>query len=147
MTQREEKAIKAFRSDFNCSQSVLTVYSDDLQIDNNLALGVSCGFGGGMGRLQETCGAVTGAFMAIGLFNSQKFTDNKDRKAKSYDMIQKFNKKFIEFHQTTNCRKLLNCDLSTKEGQDYAKIHNVHENICEKCILSSVQILEELFSN
>jgi C_GCAxxG_C_C family probable redox protein len=145
MTQRQEKAIKVFRSDFNCSQSVLSVYSEDLKIDKNLALSISCGFGGGMGRLQETCGAVTGAFMAISLFASSKYSDNKDRKAKSYEMIQNFNKKFVEIHKTTNCKALLNCDLSTKEGQEYAKSHNVYENICEKCILSSVQILDELF--
>jgi len=145
MTQRQEKAINVFRSDFNCSQSVLSVFSEDLKIDNNLALSISCGFGGGMGRLQETCGAVTGAFMAISLFASSKYSDNKDRKAKSYEMIQNFNKKFVEIHKTANCKALLNCDLSTKEGQEYAKSHKVYENICENCILSSVQILDELF--
>lgn len=54
------KAIESFRSGLNCAQAVVTAYADELNFDNNLALSVSCGFGGGMGRLQETCGAVTG---------------------------------------------------------------------------------------
>ncbi len=145
MTTREEKAINVFRSDLNCAQTVLSAFSKDLKIDNNLALSISSGFGGGIGRLQETCGAVTGAFMAISLFVSNKYTENKDRKAKSYEMIQNFNKKFVDIHKTTNCKALLNCDLNTEEGQKYVKEHNVYEDICGKCILSSVQILEEFF--
>jgi C_GCAxxG_C_C family probable redox protein len=147
MAQKEEKAVKLFSSNFNCSQSVFSVFSEDLKIDSDLALKISCGFGGGMGRLQDICGAVTGAFMAISLYNCNKSSDNSERKSKSYAMIQEFNKKFIEIYKTTNCRALINCDLSTKEGQEYANSHNVHENICAKCILSSVQILEELISN
>ena len=147
MTQHEEKAAKLFSSNFNCAQSVFSAFSEDLKIDNDMALKISCGFGGGMGRLQETCGAVTGAFMAIGLFICNKYNDNNDRKSKSYAMIQEFNKKFIEIHKTNNCRELLKCDLNTKEGQKFAMDNNLYENICGKCVLSSVQILEELFSN
>lgn len=65
----EEKAIVSFKAGLNCAQAVLTAYADDLSFDNNLALSVSCGFGGGMGRLQQTCGAVTGSFMVLGIYN------------------------------------------------------------------------------
>ena len=54
MKSKEDKAIRSFKSGLNCAQAVLTAYSDDLSFDNSLALNLSCGFGGGMGRLQET---------------------------------------------------------------------------------------------
>jgi C_GCAxxG_C_C family probable redox protein len=65
MEKKEDKAIGLFKSGLNCAQSVLTAYAEELDFDKNLALSISCGFGGGMGRLQETCGAVTGSFTSV----------------------------------------------------------------------------------
>ena len=81
--------------------------------------------------------------MAISLFNSKKFVDNKDRKEHSVSMIQDFYNKFISMNKTTNCKKLMNCNLNTEEGLKYAKDHNLFETICEKCISDSVKILEK----
>ena len=143
MSERIEKTLKAFRTGLNCSQSVLTAFTEDLNVDNDLALSISCGFGAGMGRLQGTCGAVTGAFMAIGAYNCKKFTENKDRKEETYAMIQKFNDRFVSLNGTTECRKLINCDLNTKEGLIYAQEHQLFGKVCEKCIADSVNILED----
>ncbi len=144
MESKEDKAIQSFKSDANCAQAVLTAFSGDLNLDNNLALSISCGFGGGMGRLQETCGAVTGSFMVLGIYNSNRFTDNKDKKEETYAMIQKFSSKFQSIHGTIHCRSLLNCDLKTEEGQAYMKENKLVEKVCEKCISTSIGILEEL---
>lgn len=76
----EEEAILSFKSGLNCAQAVLTAYSEEMNFDKKLALSISCGFGGGMGRLQETCGAVTGSYMVLGVYNCKKVTDNQDRK-------------------------------------------------------------------
>jgi len=144
MENIQEQAIKAFSSGLNCAQAVLTAYSEKLNFDKDFATSVSCGFGGGMGRLQETCGAVTGAFMVLGIYNCKKYVENKDRKDKTYPMVLDFNRKFIEIHHTNTCKGLLGCDLNTDEGQQYAKDHNVHGTICEKCITDAVGILEEM---
>lgn len=144
MSNRTEKTLTAFRSGLNCSQSVLTAFTEDLNVDNSLALSLSCGFGAGMGRLQGTCGAVTGAFMAIGAYNCKKFTENKDRKEETYAMIQRFNDRFVSLNGTTECRKLINCDLSTEEGRIYAHDHQLFEKVCGKCITDAVNILEDL---
>lgn len=144
MKQKTEKAIRSFRSGLNCSQSVLNAYSDEMFIDNEFALSVSCGFGGGMGRLQETCGAVTGSFMVLGIYNSKKFADNKIRKEQTYAMIQKFSKKFKSIHSVMDCKTLMNCDLNTDEGQRYVVENNLHERVCEKCIADSIGIIEEM---
>jgi C_GCAxxG_C_C family probable redox protein len=97
-----------------------------------------------MGRLQETCGAVTGAYMALGVFNAKKYSDNNERKLKSYAMIQEFEKKFIQKIGSTSCKALTNCDLRTEEGQKAFKEKNMHENICNKCVSCAVEILDEI---
>jgi len=147
MKALEEKAIRSFKSGLNCSQAVLSAYSDKLNFDNNLALSVACGFGGGMGRLQLTCGAVTGSFMVLGVYNCNKFADNTERKEKTYSMVQKFSEEFKKINGTTDCIKLLKCDLKTEEGHRYAKDNNLFETVCEKCISDSIGIIEELIEN
>lgn len=147
MKALEEKAINSFKSGLNCSQAVLSAYSDKLNFDNNLALSVACGFGGGMGRLQLTCGAVTGSFMVLGVYNCNKFADNTERKEKTYSMVQKFSEKFKKINGTTDCISLLKCDLKTDEGHRYAKDNNLFETVCEKCISDSISIINELIEN
>lgn len=140
----KEKAINSFNSDLNCAQAVLTSYSDDLDFDKEMALQISCGFGAGMGKLQETCGAVTGSFMVLGIHNSKKFPDNGDRKEQTKVMIQDFSKKFKTIHKTLKCGELLNCDLNTDEGQKYFEENNLKKSVCEKCIADSIKIIDQL---
>jgi C_GCAxxG_C_C family probable redox protein len=115
-----------------------------MNLDNDLVLSVSCGFGGGMGRLQETCGAVTGSFMVLGVQTCKKYRENKERKEKTYEKIQEFSRKFKQLNGTTDCIDLLKCDLKTEEGNTYAKDHNLFGTICEKCISDSIMIIEQL---
>ena len=144
MKFKQDKAIGSFRSGLNCAQAVLTAYSDNLSFDNSLALNISSGFGGGMGRLQETCGAVTGSFMVLGIYNGKKYNENTLKKEKSYSMIQLFSEKFKSIHGTTDCKSLLKCDLKTEEGQLFAKENHLFETLCERCISDSIMIIEEL---
>jgi len=140
----EERAIETFRSGLNCSQAVFTAYSEKLNYDNDLALSVSCGFGGGMGRLQETCGAVTGSFMVLGVHTCKRHTDNKTRKEETYKLVQEFSKQFKQIKGTTNCIDLLRVDLKTEEGNRIAKEKNLFGTVCEKCISDSIGIIEKL---
>jgi len=144
MESIEEKAIRTFRSGLNCAQAVITAYSEEMKFDNNLALSVSVGFGGGMGRLQKTCGAVTGSFMVLGIHNCKKLSDNKDRKEATYSMIQKFSQEFKLINGTTDCLELLKCDLKTEEGNLFAKENNLFGTVCEKCISDSVRTINKL---
>jgi C_GCAxxG_C_C family probable redox protein len=146
MKTTEDKAIESFRAGLNCAQSVVSSYSDTLNFDNKLALKLSCGFGAGMGRLQETCGAVTGAFMILGIYNCNKYSDNKERKNETYSMVQKYNHEFKKINGTTNCMSLIKCDLNTEEGQKFLHDNNLHETICEKCISDSVKIVNKLLA-
>jgi C_GCAxxG_C_C family probable redox protein len=147
MKSKEEKAIEYFRSGLNCSQSVVSAYTEEMNFDRNLALSISCGFGGGMGRLQETCGAATGAFMVMGIHYCRKYSDNKDRKETTYAAIQKFSKEFTVLHGTMNCMELINVDLKSEDGHRLLKESNLSENVCEKCILDSLKITEDILNS
>ncbi len=147
MKPHEQKAIDAFKSGLNCAQAVITAYSDNMKFDYKQALCLSCGFGAGMGRLQETCGAVTGAFMIIGFYNCQKFSDNKERKSETYSMVREFAARFKEKKGCTDCSTLLRCDLKTEEGQDFFKDNNLHEKICDRCVLDAIAIVDELIES
>lgn len=144
METKEEKAIRTFRSGFNCAQAVLGCYADKFDFDNEFALNISCGFGGGMGRLQETCGAVTGSYMVLGTYNGRKYPDNAEKKEVTYKMIQDFSGKFKTINGSTDCRSLLKCDLRTEEGHRYAVENNLFRTTCEKCILDSIRIIDEI---
>lgn len=146
MKTKEEIAIESFRSGLNCAQSVVAAFADELQYDRKFALTISCGFGGGMGRLQETCGALTGAYMVFGIDRCRKFSDNKERKNVTYSAIQELTEEFRAIHGTTDCRSLINCDLRTEEGQKYLKDNNLHEVVCEKCILDSIRLTEKILA-
>ena len=67
MNTKPEQAVNNFREGSNCSQAVISVYAEQLGLSRKTALKIAQGFGGGMGRMTKTCGAVTGAFMVLGL--------------------------------------------------------------------------------
>lgn len=144
MAEKEKIAIELFRSGLNCAQAVLTAYSDELKVDKKYTAAVACGFGGGMGRLQGTCGAVTGSYMVLGIFNSNLYPDNDVSKDESYTMIQKFSEKFISMNGSIDCKSLLKCEIKSAEGRKWAKENKIFETVCEKCIVDSVKIIEEL---
>jgi C_GCAxxG_C_C family probable redox protein len=144
MADQVEKTIEAFRGGLNCAQAIVYHYSDELKYDKDLALSISAGFGSGMGKLQGTCGAVTGSFMVLGLYNSGIYKDNKEKKAATYEMIQQFNEKFLNANDATDCLSLLNCEIKTDEGLQKAKEKNLFVTVCEKCIIDSITIVNSL---
>jgi C_GCAxxG_C_C family probable redox protein len=146
MSEKSQMAINSFKTGCNCAQSVLTAFSGDLQMAKDMALSLTSGFGGGMGKLQETCGAVTGAFMVIGLYNGKQTAENDRRKEASNAMIRIFKDKFTKIHGSVNCKKLIGADLNTIEGQLYLNENHVFENVCTKCIADAVDIVEGLIS-
>lgn len=143
---RVEKAVNAFNSGMNCSQAILTSYSERLGLDKGTAMRIAGGFGAGMARMQETCGAVTGAVMVIGLKMIDRNTGPDGLRGKVYDTIQEFFKRFRDLNGTTECADLLNCDLRTPEGQKTFKDNNLSSMICAKCVKDAASILEELLN-
>ncbi len=143
---KEKNAVATFRAGNNYAQSVLSSFAEEYDIDNDFALSISSGFGAGMGRLMETCGAITGAFMVIGIHNNNIYKDELEARDVTYQMIQKFSTAFCKKHKSTNCGELINCDLRIEEGRKHFNENELFDKVCVKCVRSSVTILEELLT-
>lgn len=147
MKDIEEKVIHSFYNGMNCAQSILTAYADHLKFNPAFALSVSSGFGGGMGKLQRTCGAVTGSFMALGIYNSQKHSENIEARNATNKMIQKFTVDFEAMHASLDCKALLDCDFTTDEGEKQFKDMDLKKEVCSKCLTDSVKLIEALIGD
>lgn len=137
-------AVEYFDNGFNCAQSVVTSFKNELEISEKDLLKISSGFGAGMGRLQNTCGAASGAFMVIGLKFGNYRENDKEAKERIYSLIREFESEFRKIHQFSTCRELLGCDFSTEEGKEYYNDNNLKETVCIKCIEDSIDILNKL---
>ena len=140
--KKSQLAQEHFRN-CNCSQAVLRAFSADLGLDEQTAMKLASGFGGGM-ACGETCGAVTGAYMVIGLKHGH--TDNSpEAKARTKALIRRFNELFITAHGDLHCKVLLGVDTSTPEGHEKARELNLFETRCPHFIAGACDILEANF--
>ena len=125
-----EKALNFFDQGYACSQSVLLAFTSQFNLDQTTAKLISSTFGGGMGRLRQKCGAVTGGFMVLGLAYGN--TDPKDMETKlsSYDKVQELNRKFEETNGTSICAEILAPFVN--EDEIAQRLH--HKQICHKVV-------------
>lgn len=105
---------------------------------------MAAGFGGGMGKQQETCGAVTGAIMVLGMLKGEEVNNNEELKATTYGAVKDLTRDFVAEYNTTKCRDLIGCDLNTPEGAAKFKEEKIMETLCAGCVEKAVQIVEKL---
>lgn len=104
---RVEKAVALFHEGYNCAQSVVAAYADLYGIDTETALKMSASFGGGMGRMRQVCGAVSGMFMVNGLDNGQTDPSDKEAKQRNYAKVQELAAAFRSENGSILCGELL----------------------------------------
>jgi C_GCAxxG_C_C family probable redox protein len=143
--EKSEKALQYFRNGFNCSQAVFTPFGIEAGLSEDQCLKTACAFGGGMGRMQQTCGAVTGALMAIGLLHGKGINDPEEKKKESYAITREFFGKFSGMNGSTRCLDLLD-GLNMNDPDDFQKIteRKLFDTKCEKYIADAVSIIEKL---
>jgi len=128
----------------NCAQSVLTAFCEEYGLNPALARRLALGFGGGMGRTGRTCGAVTGAYLVLGLRNELTAQNGPQIKEKVYALVRDFDQRFCAINKSTVCQELLGCDLYTPEGAAYAKEKSLFTTRCPKFVSDAVEILEQM---
>lgn len=134
MTKRE-KAM-AFHSDgYNCAQSVLLAFSDDIGLSLSEAANLSLPFGSGM-AVHNTCGALTGAFMVLGLLSKAQNPPIPAEKSGTYDKVRQLTALFTDANGSDQCRDLLALAAQNKEAKN-----------CHELVGSTAEMLEQFLNN
>lgn len=135
MKSMKEESIELFKEKCNCCQAIVLPYSKLFGIDREIALKMSSGFGGGIARMGEICGAINGAVMVLGL--KYGYTDSKDieQKEKLNDIIREFVKKFKSSHKNIYCRTLLT--------EDEGVVHKIHSEKCASIVGEVCDLLDK----
>lgn len=140
---RREVAEAAFLQGYNCSQSLLYAFADLLPVDRGTAMRLASSFGGGMGRLREVCGAVSGSFMVLGMLCGYEGPETGDIKAEHYARIQAFAHRYEAKNDTIICKQLLHRD---REGfVPEARTEAYYTNRpCKRLIGDAAELLEAM---
>lgn len=141
--KKSQIAIEHFKT-LNCAQSVLMSFAKELNLDEMTAIKISAAFGGGM-AMGKTCGAVTGAYMVLGMRTQSEGKTVQEIKAEAKASVRKFNELFLAKHDSLTCKKLLGVNISTPEGAAMATERNLYDTVCTELVASAAEILEKEF--
>lgn len=147
MSDHSKKAKQLFLNGYNCSQAVLLAFSDVTWLDEKTALMLASSFGGGMGRLREVCGAVSGMFMVAGLLYGSCDVNDRSAKAEHYALIQQMAAKFKERNGSIICRELLGGEgksdshIPSERNSGYYK-----KRPCADLCADAAEILDEIIA-
>lgn len=136
-------ALRLYREGFNCAQSVLAAFSPLTGLDEQVAIRIASAFGGGMGRQQEICGVLTGAYMVIGYLYGKPAPDD-EAKELIIAMVRELSGRFVKKHGDTHCRVLLGADLNRDEGREFIEKNNLFSVRCEQYVETSCRLLLEI---
>lgn len=141
------KAVQAkalFEQGYNCAQAVFLSFAADYGINNATASALSSSFGGGMGRLREVCGAVSGMFMAAGLQFGGYSPDDADAKKALYARIQELAKRFEAENGSIICRELLGLSVSREAPTPQARTSEYYKKRpCSELVACAARIFDE----
>lgn len=143
-TGHGERAKQLFLEGYNCSQAVLGAFCDECGLDFESAMKLSSSFGGGMGRMREVCGAVSGMFMAAGLLYGYADPKAKEEKTEHYGRIQELAEIFKKENGSIICRELLGLTekISSPKPEERTKEY-YQKRPCPEMVKMAADILEQ----
>ena len=144
MSNMPETAEKRFVEGFSCSQAVFSAFAEAEGIELETALRIASSFGAGMARMGDTCGAVTGGMMVLGLKFGRTVADDKEAKEKNYHLVHKFVERFSERFETCTCRDLLGFDPGAPEASQRFANEPELEKRCSGFVREAAEILEDI---
>jgi C_GCAxxG_C_C family probable redox protein len=142
-----ETATNYHEKGYGCAQAVLASFANDFGLDEEHALKIATGFGSGMGRMCEVCGALTGGFMVIGLKYGKYRTEGTrygNETETTYKMVSELAAKFKERNGSMICRELIEHDLNDPEQRAEVIKLGLFKTSCGKYIRDSIELLEEM---
>jgi C_GCAxxG_C_C family probable redox protein len=147
MGYNSERAAELFKQGYNCSQSVFGAFCDKMDIDLVRALKIGASFGGGMGRLREVCGAVSGMFMAAGMIYGYDDPGDSKAKAEHYRLIQELAERFREINGSIICRELLGLDSGKDSHIPEERTEKYYQKRpCAEYVRCAAEIMERIIN-
>ncbi len=144
MGTRSEKAQQLFKEGYNCSQAVFGAFSDDIGMELKSALRIASSFGGGMGRLREVCGAVSGMFMVAGIIFGYDEPKDTEAKKEHYQLIQELAERFKETNGSIVCRELLGLGKGPDNPTPEARTESYYKKRpCAEYVKCAAEIMEQ----
>ena len=144
MNNHKELAKSYFLEGYNCAQAVVLAFHKELGLDKETAARMASAFGGGMGRLREGCGTVSGMLLVLGLLRG--YSDPKDLEGKKelYSQVQQLARTFREHNKSIICRELLGLDHHSDEPTPSLRTPEYYKKRpCADLAADAAQILEE----
>ena len=149
MKDHAKLAHENFKRGYNCAQAVAIAFADELGVDEERAARHASSFGGGMGKMREVCGAVSGALLVYGAVHGNSDPDDADAKKAHYARVQEFAARFKAEHETIICRELLKNIALKKENtsEPEARTDEYYRvRPCVRFVESAARILEEMLA-
>jgi C_GCAxxG_C_C family probable redox protein len=144
---KSEQAAACFKSGFSCSQAVFSTFAVDMGMDRETALRIAGAFGGGIAGRAETCGAITGALMAIGLKYGKIKADDNAAREKTYALASDLIRRFEDEHGSIICRGLLGFDIHDPVDYKAASEAGVFRASCPIFVRGAARFLEEILES
>lgn len=147
----EERALRAkeyFNKGYNCAQSVALAYADITDLDEQMVATITASFGGGMGRLREVCGAVSGMAFLASFISPCPTADNAAAKKQNYTLVQEFAESFRKQNGAIVCRTLLGLDRPKDEPTPSARTAEYYKKRpCADLVYDAALIIGEYLAN
>lgn len=143
---KSDDAVESFKSGFTCSAAVFSAFADELGLDAGTARKIACGFGAGISRTGNICGAVSGAILAIGLKYGKENTGEPFDSAtdRTRSLTREFIRKFEERNGSVNCTELLGHNLVNQEEYEKAREEGLFRTKCPGYVRDAADILEKI---
>ena len=139
MNDHVERARELFCQGYNCAQAVLCAFGDVTGLDRDAAARLASSFGGGLGRLREVCGAVSGAAIVLGIARGYDDPTDPEAKKNHYRLIQDFAERFTEANGSIICRELLSGVEATIGGAPEARTETYYAaRPCPNLVASAI---------
>lgn len=139
---RVKNSVEKFQKQYACSQAILSEYCEQYGLSTEIALKITSGFAGGM-RMGSTCGAVSGAFMVLGLEYGENNCETIEGRKNVYNAITEITKEFEKIYGTVECKKLLGYDIGTKDGMKAVMEKKLFQTVCPKIVETAAKLLEQ----
>jgi C_GCAxxG_C_C family probable redox protein len=141
---RSDDAVASYGRRFTCSAAVFSAFSGDLGLDPDTAKKIACGFGAGISKTGNLCGAVSGAILVIGLKYGKTVADDEAATEKTRALVRQFIHEFKEKNGSVNCTDLLGYNLGNPEEFAQARDNGLFVTKCTPLVRDAADILEKI---